>query len=207
MPLSAARARPAEAAPPQDGVLELPKGKIAAIATYLEMFAAPAGTTAAPDGRFEPIGRDLARYRDLYRTVGEPWLWFSRARMSDRDLAAILTSEDVAALAFRVDGADIGMVELDFRRGRECELCFLGLVEGAIGAGWGRVLMDEAIRRAFSRPIERLWLHTCTLDHPDAVGFYMGAGFVPFRRAVEIADDPRLTGHLRPEAAPALPIV
>jgi hypothetical protein len=46
--------------------------------------------------------------------------------------------------------------------------------------------MNRAIERAWSRPIRRFWAHTCTLDHPSALGFYKRSGFRPFRRQVEI---------------------
>jgi ribosomal protein S18 acetylase RimI-like enzyme len=80
-------------------------------------------------------------------------------------------------------------------------------VPEAIGSGLGRFLIGAAIERAFSRPIQRLWLHTCTLDHPGALAFYMRAGFVPYRRAIEVADDPRLYGALPLTAAPQIPII
>lgn len=192
-----------------DGILDLPPGKIAAVATYLEMTAAPYPVRPVPDipHRFEPIGRDLPRYRGLYARVGEPWLWFSRAVLGDARLRAIVTDPRVEALAFRVEGEDRGLVELDFRTPGECELSFLGLVPGATGGGLGGLLVAEAIRRAFARGIGRLWLHTCTLDHPAALQFYISAGFRPYRRAVEIADDPRLSGHLSRGAAPQLPVI
>jgi GNAT superfamily N-acetyltransferase len=204
----------------QDGIVDLPSGKIAAIATYLEMTrpGAQAAAAAAEDAAelnlaelgasFQPIAGDIARYRVLYRNVGEPWLWFSRARIPDAALARILNDPLVEALAFNRNGQDIGIVELDFRHPGQCELSFLGLVPDAIGRGYGRVMIGEAIRRAFARPAtERLWLHTCTLDHPGALPFYMAAGFRPFRRAIEIAQDPRLTGEMARDAAPHLPIV
>jgi GNAT superfamily N-acetyltransferase len=195
----------------QDGIVDLPSGKIAAIATYLEMRdpPSPVPPMAAEDvgGEFLSLAADLGRYRALYSTVGEPWLWFSRAQLPDSGLKRILTNPLVEPLAFHRNGRDLGLVELDFRQAGQCELSFLGVVPDAIGRGYGRVMIAEAIRRAFLRPIERLWLHTCTLDHPAALTFYMAAGFKPFRRAVEIAEDPRLTGDLPRGAAPHLPIV
>jgi GNAT superfamily N-acetyltransferase len=195
----------------QDGIVDLPPGKIAAIATYLEMRRLPGGTalrdTEESGGTFESMAGNLARYRALYKTVGEPWLWFSRARLSDAALARIIDDPLVEPLAFHRHGADLGIAELDFRRPGQCELSFLGLVPDAIGRGYGQVLIAEAIRRAFMRRIERLWLHTCTLDHPAALGFYIAAGFQPFRRAVEVAEDPRLTGELPRQAAAHLPII
>jgi hypothetical protein len=67
--------------------------------------------------------------------------------------------------------------------------------------------MNEAIRRAFRRDIERLFLHTCSLDHPGALDFYRRSGFVAYKRAIEVADDPRLTGALPLSAAPHIPVI
>nr|WP_246736045.1 GNAT family N-acetyltransferase [Enterovirga sp. DB1703] len=187
--------------------MELPPGKIAAVATYLQMTRPPRQPAGARSGRFAPLRGDLGRYRRLFAEVGRPWLWFSRAALSDAQLRAIIDDPAVEALAYVADGADAGILELDFRKAGECELAFLGLVPGAIGRGLGRQLAAEAIRRAFARPISRLWLHTCTLDHPAAVRFYLSVGFVPYRRALEVADDPRLTGGLPRDAAPDVPIV
>lgn len=193
----------------KDGIYELPEGKIAAVATYLEMLERPASAGAPlPDAaRFEPLGGDVARYRGLYETVGRDWLWFSRAVLKDRDLSAIIDHPEVDARALVVGGRDVGLVEIDFRKPGECELAFLGLVPDAIGQRWGDGLAAQAIRSAFARPIRRLWLHTCTLDHPGALRFYMRMGFRPYRRAVEIAADPRLVGPLPIEAAPGFPVV
>ena len=191
-----------------DGITDLPPGKIAAIVTYLEMWGAPAPATGShPRWSLTRID-DVLRYRALYRRVGEPWLWFSRRLLSDAALAAILGDPRVEALALRDDrGSEIGLLELDFRVPGECEIAFLGLVAEAIGSGTGRVLMGEAIRRAFERPVERLFVHTCTLDHPGALAFYVRSGFRPYKRAIEIADDPRLTGALPRDAAPHAPVI
>ncbi|CAA9337885.1 MAG: Histone acetyltransferase HPA2 and related acetyltransferases [uncultured Microvirga sp.] len=191
-----------------DGYTDLPPGKIAAVVTYLELFAAPPSRTTPADGwSLAPIGGDLARYRGLFREVGEAWLWSSRVLTGDAELQAILDDPGVEALALRRDGADIGLLELDFRGAGECEIAFLGVAPRAIGTGAGRFLMDAAIGRAFARPITRLWLHTCTLDHPGAVAFYLRSGFRPYKRAIEVLDDPRLTGHMPREAAPHAPMI
>lgn len=67
--------------------------------------------------------------------------------------------------------------------------------------------MNRAIDIAWSHPIRRFWVHTCTMDHPGALAFYIRSGFVPFKRQIEIADDPRLTGTLSASAAPEVPII
>jgi GNAT superfamily N-acetyltransferase len=195
--------------PDLNGYTELPPGKIAAVATYLDITEPREAPDAASGPAFalEPIGHDLARYRALYRSVGGRWLWFSRAAMPDPELSAIVAHPAVEALAIVAEGRDVGIAELDGRKTPECELAFFGLVPDAFGRGLGRAAIAAVIARAFARPIGRLWLHTCTLDHPGALRFYVRAGFRPYRRAVEIADDPRLTGRLPREAAPDVPLL
>lgn len=200
------RSNPAPAVPAAvDGVVDLPPGKIAAIATYLERRSPPAGGDADLPGQLERVTTDIARYRELYGRIGEPWLWFTRALLTDDALARIISHPAVEAMVFVQDGVDMALIELDFRREGECELVFFGLAPEACGKGLGTLLLREAVQRAFARPIERVWLHTCTLDHPAAVPFYMKGGFKPYRRAIEIADDPRLSGHLPATAAPSFP--
>lgn len=191
-----------------DGYTDLPAGKIAAVVTYLEMRSPPLAPRAeAREGwSLQPLNSDRDRYRRLYRRIGEPWLWFSRLVMSDEELAGILDHPKVEAYALHDGRDDIGLLELDFRSEGEAELAFLGLVPGTIGKGAGRFLMSEAIRRAFGQPIRRFFVHTCSLDHPAALTFYMRSGFTPYRRAIEVADDPRLLGFLPRDCAPQVPV-
>jgi GNAT superfamily N-acetyltransferase len=189
-----------------NGYTDLPAGTIAAVVTYMEMRSAPPLAAVQREGwSLAPLAGEPARYRELFRRVGEPWLWFSRLAMGETALLRILDDPDVQALALHADGRDIGLLELDFRTRGECELAFFGLVPEALGQGWARVLMNEAVRRAFGAPIARFWVHTCSLDHPRALGFYLRSGFKPYKRAVEIADDPRLKGYLPLAAAPHMP--
>ncbi|NIX76159.1 GNAT family N-acetyltransferase [Microvirga sp. c23x22] len=172
------------------------------------MREAPALSPATlPDGwSLQRLTGDRDRYRALFRRVGEPWLWFSRITISDEELAAILDDPKVEAYALHDGTADVGLLELDFRVAGEAELGFLGLVPGTIGKGAGRFLMNEAITRAFARPIGRFFVHTCNYDHPSALDFYRRSGFVPYKFAIEVDDDPRVTGALPREAAPQIPL-
>jgi len=67
--------------------------------------------------------------------------------------------------------------------------------------------MAQALALGWRKDVSRLWVHTCTLDHPSALGFYRAQGFVPFARAVETFADPRLAGILPPDAAPQIPLI
>lgn len=194
---------------------DVPAGKVAAIVTFLEMRTQPA-PLPAPDAPHLSLRHVTAPetgwYRDLFRRIGEDWLWYSRLQMSEAQLAAIIGSPDVEIYALsrtQPDGTsiDIGLVDLDFRTEGEAELAFFGLVAGETGSGAGRLMMNLATARAFARPIRRFFVHTCTHDLPAAVGFYRKSGFVPYGRAVEIVDDPRLDGTLRRTAAPHVPII
>ena len=195
----------------EDGLVDVPAGKIAAVVTYLDMRAPPdpGSGTIAPDGlgiRHVP-NPDVDWYRDLYRRVGEDWLWFSRLKLAREALAAIIQHPAVSVSALTADGDDVGLLELDFRTPGACELAFFGVVPAQIGRGAGRFLMAEATRQAWARPIERFWVHTCTLDHPGALQFYIRSGFQPYRRQIELAADPRLEGVLERSAAPHVPLI
>jgi GNAT superfamily N-acetyltransferase len=193
-----------------DGYTDLPPGRIAAIATSLEMLARPPQRPLpeVPGVTLRRIERpDVDWYRDLFRRVGAPWLWQSRLRLSSDALEAVIRSPDVTMWAAVEDGRDEGLLELDFREPQVCELAFLGLTGSLVGRGAGRLLMGHALANAWSRPIRRLWVHTCTLDHPAALGFYIRSGFRPFKRQLELSTDPRLDGTLPPDAAPGVPII
>ena len=192
-----------------DGYSDVPAGKIAAVVTHLEMTAPPA-RRADPPGSWTLRKVDaptLPWYRDLFRRVGEDWLWFSRPRMTDTELAAIIHAPGVEVYALVADGRDEGLLELDFREPRQCELTYFGVTAGLIGTGAARFLMNRALEIAWSRDVGRVWVHTCTLDHPSAVAFYQRSGFRAFRRQIEIADDPRLDGTAPRTAAKHAPII
>jgi len=195
---------------PDDYIFDVAPGKIAAVVTHLRMLA-PSPPRPAPERGDLSLRRvadpATAWYRELYARVGENWLWFSRLRLEPVALAAILADARVEVYALACAGRDVGLLELDFRAEGLCELAFFGLAPALLGQGAGRLLMNHAIARAWARPIGCLWVHTSTLDHPNALAFYLRSGFCPFKRQIEIADDPRLTGHLPPEAAPNVPII
>jgi GNAT superfamily N-acetyltransferase len=218
----------------RDGYTDVPAGKVAAVVTSLEMRAPVTPRPELPGGAWTLRRQhqpSVDWYRDLYRRVGEDWLWFSRLSMPDAQLAAILGDERVEIYALDAvedgkaeggGGAGVGtdesvsaghaslsegLLELDFRVDGECELVFFGVTPPLVGKGAGRWMMNRAIEIAWARPIQRFWLHTCTIDHPGALPFYIRSGFTPFRRQIEIADDPRLTGVAPRYAAPHVPII
>ena len=194
----------------RDDFARLPAGKIAAVITHLHMHAPPV-LRPVPDGESYELRRahkpDLGWYRSLYRLVGEQWLWFSRLALDDAALAALIHDPKVEVHALRHRGHDAGILELDLRRHPDVEISFLGVVSDLLGTGAGRFLMNRALEIAWSRNPRCVTVHTCTLDHPHALGFYLRSGFVPYARSLEIADDPRVFGLLPRSAAPQVPIL
>jgi GNAT superfamily N-acetyltransferase len=194
----------------ENGCFDVAAGKIAAVVTHLRMLAPPAPRPTRHDKRWSL--RRVCRpstdwYGELYRRVGENWLWFSRLTLAPSALEMILEHPRVEVYSLMHDGRDDALMELDFRVEGQCELAFFGVAPALIGQGAGRLLMNHAIARAWDRPIICFWVHTCTFDHPHALDFYLRSGFRPFKRQIEIADDPRLLGVFPAAAAPHVPII
>jgi GNAT superfamily N-acetyltransferase len=191
-------------------LMRVADGEIATIVTSLQMLERPRPRPMAPSDLRLDRWREPApeRYRTLFRRIGEPWLWFSRLVMDEAALVAIIHDPAVEIYAVTdARGIELGILELDFREAGQTELSFFGLVPELTGKGEGRWLMGHALALCWRKGIERVWVHTCTLDHPKALGFYRAQGFVPYARAIETFPDPRAIGILPPEAAPHIPLL
>lgn len=187
----------------------VPPDMIATIVTSLEMRDRPKPRMMphAPLRLVRWKAPSPDKYRALFRRVGEPWMWFSRLVMPEAELLAII--HDPAVEVYAVEdprGVEIGLLELDFRKTGEAEIGFFGLVPELTGKGHGNWLMAQALAIGWRKDVERMWVHTCTLDHPGALGFYRRHGFIPFERAVETFADPRLAGIMPRAAAPHVPL-
>ena len=101
-----------------DGYTDLPHGKVAAVVTYLEMRTPPQLSPAPTMSEFtvrRVANPDLDWYRTLYRVIGEPWLWFSRLRLSDDELRAIIHDPAVDVFTLSHEGVDHGLLEFELR--------------------------------------------------------------------------------------------
>jgi len=100
-----------------------------------------------------------------------------------------------------------GLVELDYSVSGEVEIVTFGVIPEETGTGAAHFQMEGALAHALAREVGRVWLHTCTFDHPAAVRFYRRHGFRGFKFAIEVSDDPRLSGLLPEDAAPHVPLI
>lgn len=174
--------------------------RIEDVVTYLEMLARPtAPRLPAPPGRLALMRAEdctVLFYRYLYQTVGTPWVWFERRLWSDAELAAELAKPTTEIFVLYAGGVPAGYFELDASAPRQTELRYFGLAPEFIGRRLGPFLLQAAIERAWERPIDRFWVHTCSFDHPKALGVYQRAGFVVYARRPASFEDPRVSGIL-----------
>jgi len=171
-------------------------GLIETTVTFLEMSARPGGLHVPPPAVPHVLLRvencPLGYYRYLYDAVGRDWVWVDRKRMSDEALGAILSNPKTEIYVLHVRGAPAGFYELDFREMPErANLSYFGLMGPAIGKGFGRWLLGQAIETAWDRGPFRLTVNTCTLDHPTALPLYQRMGFSVFDR-MQVMIDPKV---------------
>jgi GNAT superfamily N-acetyltransferase len=128
--------------------------------------------------------------------------------MGDAALIAA-THRDVTQIHAVVNarGVELGLLELTHPEPDWCAIDYFALVPELTGQGLGRWLMAMAMGFAWRPGVALVRLHTCTLDHPRALGFYRSQGFAPTGRALETFPDPRLLGLLPREAAPGVPLL
>ena len=161
------------------------KGWVESNITFLEMRARPDRllVQARPGVEVRRAVQPTASfYRYLYDTIGADWTWWSRRLMDDDELFDIIHNPLVEVNILWVGSVPAGLIELDRRSEPAIELLYFGLIPDFVGKGLGRYALDWAIDRAWSFCPSRVWVHTCDLDHPNALAVYQKAGFVIYDR-------------------------
>jgi len=159
--------------------------------TYLELRDRAQFTGAL--GNFPDISIIRAKrplpelYRQCYRAVGEAFHWRDRWDWTDAEITKHLTDPAIGLfVATRSKGnhhADLaGWYELrHVPEDNSVEIAYFGIVAAEFGRGFGKHLLSSAVRDAWALGPKRVWLHTCTLDHPNALPNYLARGFTPYR--------------------------
>jgi GNAT superfamily N-acetyltransferase len=167
---------------------ELPVGATQVTRTYLEM-TSPAELRSAPLPRPEPrieriVDCPVSFFRYLYAEVGRAFHWTDRLGWSDATIRRHLATPGVSIWLMSWSGAPAGYFELRAHDDRSVEIAYFGLLPDFIGRGWGKHLLTRAVQAAWESGTPRVWLHTCTLDHPAALPNYLKRGFRPIREEV-----------------------
>ena len=134
----------------------------------------------------EVVSPDPALNRRFYRTVGERFHWVDRLPWTEEQWRAWATDPDVHTYVTVVDGREAGYSELHVQDAGDVEVAFFGLLPGFIGRGIGSAFLHEIVRRAWGLGARRVWLHTCALDHPNALPGYLARGFRRFKTVVRV---------------------
>jgi ribosomal protein S18 acetylase RimI-like enzyme len=160
--------------------------------TYLELSsAADLRPAPVPDPapRVERVGECPASfYRYLYAEVGRAFHWVDRLRWSDEAIRRHLEAPGLSLWLLTWEAAPAGYFELARHEDESVEIAYFGLLPEYIGRGWGRHLLTAAARAAWESSPTRVWLHTCSLDHPAALPNYLRRGFRPVREEAYTAD-------------------
>ncbi|MEP0520052.1 MAG: GNAT family N-acetyltransferase [Hyphomicrobiales bacterium] len=194
-----------------NGMNHIPPGKIAASVTFLDMDQRPHWldeVQIASSIRLVPKDDiSLTGYRELFRSVGENWLWTSRLLISDEELSSVIHCPSTSIYLIEVDGNIAGLSELKQVNPTNIEIAFFGMRPEYTGRKLGKEIMALTLTVAWTENTRKVSLQTCNFDHPAALTFYQKCGFQPVRFGIELMDDPRLTGTLPKGAAPHIPLL
>jgi GNAT superfamily N-acetyltransferase len=153
---------------------------------YLEMLDRSQHTPKViDDPKFEVVKVNIPSphfNQYLYEQVGADWEWIDRRSWSDRQWHEYAHSENLHTFVAYYDGAPAGYYELDVQPDGNVEIAYFGLLPQFIGKGLGGVLLSSAISDAWALGARRVWVHTCTLDHPRALGNYQRRGFTLYKQ-------------------------
>jgi GNAT superfamily N-acetyltransferase len=132
---------------------------------------------------------DLNRF--FYTAVGGDWFWYEKLSWTYADWMRYLDRAELRTYILTVAGIPAGYFELEKQADQSVQIAYLGLLREFIGQRLGSWMLNEAIRQSWEWDAKRVWVHTCTLDHPQALSAYMARGFQPFQtktKMVELTD-------------------
>ena len=153
--------------------------------TYLEMRSPSAlRPRRSEDPRFRVAEATVKQWqfnRFLYLLVGGDWSWVDKRSWSDQRWKAYAESERLRTFAAYYDGSVGGYFELRADDAGGVEIAILGLTPKFVGRGLGAVLLTHALEEGWRLQPTRVWLHTCSLDHPAALPNYQARGMTVYK--------------------------
>lgn len=166
------------------------------VVTYLEMRDASSlrAATGGPQLELRRLGEPCAALnRFFYVEVGRAWRWVDRLSWTDDAWQAWVERPQLSTWIAGHAGNPVGYAELD-HVGDDLEVTYFGLLPQFIGRGMGAVALTQVIEAAWSLGPRRVWLHTCSLDHPGARANYERRGFRAYKEEFFDAPDPVPSG-------------
>jgi GNAT superfamily N-acetyltransferase len=123
--------------------------------------------------------------RFFYVAVGRQWAWGDRLIWPREKWLAWVDRPELETWVAYCRGTPVGYFELERQTEGNVEVAYFGLLPDFTGRGFGGALLNRAIERAWEDGAKRVWLHTCTLDHPAAISNYLARGFQQFDEKTE----------------------
>ena len=145
---------------------------------------------AAPDPAPAIVRAEIpspALNRFLYTSVGGAWHWVDRLPWTWQQWMQWLDRPQHQTWVMTVSGTPAGYFELE-KQGEDVEIAYFGVAPGFIGRKLGGYLLTRALEQAWAMGARRVWVHTCSLDHPFALANYRARGMQVYREETQIKD-------------------
>ena len=129
------------------------------------------------------IKPDFQLNKFFYKQVGKKHRWIDRLSWTDGKWINYISNKNLETYIISESDELVGFFELLYNPElKETEISYFGLLEEYIGKGIGGYALSVAIKKSFEKNIRRVWLHTCTLDHPNALKNYIARGMTVFKK-------------------------
>lgn len=127
--------------------------------------------------------RDFQLNKFFYKNVGKNHHWIDRLIWTDQQWSNYTSDDKVKTYILKNKDDLAGYFELIFHKDKkEVEIAYLGLLEEYYNKKLGSYLLSAAIRNSFSDKTKRVWVHTCSLDHQNALNNYLSRGMKIFKK-------------------------
>ena len=128
----------------------------------------------------EPINFQLNKF--FYKNVGKKHKWIDRLVWTENQWIEYVSSGKVRTYVFKFKDDLAGFFELiSHDEKKEVEIAYFGLLEEFQNKKLGSYLLSQAIQKSFNENINRVWVHTCSLDHKNALNNYIARGMKIFK--------------------------
>ncbi len=125
---------------------------------------------------------DFKLNKFFYKNIGKSHGWKDRLNWSDKKWIEYTSSKNVITYVLKYKNDFAGYFELIFHQDKkEIEIAYLGILEEYQNKKLGSYLLSEAIKKSFNFDVNRVWVHTCTLDHRNALNNYKARGMTIFK--------------------------
>ena len=131
----------------------------------------------------DPVNFQLNKF--FYKTIGKNHKWIDRLSWSEEKWITYVSSEKVKTYVFKFKDDLVGFFELIFHlEKKETEIAYFGILEEYQNKKLGSYLLSEAVKKSFQNNINRVWVHTCSLDHKNALNNYISRGMKIFKTEI-----------------------